>query len=170
MIMPGWQYPHCATSSSSHARWHGCEPSADSPSIVVNDLPAAASIVIVHDRTARSFCSTVHAPHTPAPHPYFVPVRFRRSRSTHSNGIAASASMRCDVSLTMIVKTAMRASSIVWRWIADAKDDRVVFVSARLVPDTNRSLMAGAGGWELVAGSWELGSGCWKLLSPCERG
>ena len=34
MICPGWQKPHCGTSSSSHAFWMGWVVSGESPSIV----------------------------------------------------------------------------------------------------------------------------------------
>jgi len=46
-------------------------------------------------RQARSVCfasRTVHAPHTPAPQPYLVPVRPSRSRNTQSSGISGGAS------------------------------------------------------------------------------
>ena len=92
MIIPGWQKPHWATSSSSHALWHGCERSGESPSMVVKERPAASAREIWQERTALPFCSTVHAPQAPMPQPYFVPVRPRRSRSTHSSGMSAGAS------------------------------------------------------------------------------
>ena len=31
MICPDWQYPHCTTSASVHARCTGCEPSPEMP-------------------------------------------------------------------------------------------------------------------------------------------
>jgi hypothetical protein len=40
MICPDWQYPHCGTSTSSHACCTTCVPFGDKPSIVVTLLPA----------------------------------------------------------------------------------------------------------------------------------
>ena len=42
IICPAWQYPHCGTSISIHARCTGWDPSADSPSTVTMGAPAAA--------------------------------------------------------------------------------------------------------------------------------
>src|SRR5262245_54312431 len=49
----------------------------------------------MHDRTARSFTSTVHAPHAEIPQPNFVPVMPRVSRSAHNSGVSGSRSSVC---------------------------------------------------------------------------
>ena len=55
----------------------------------------------MHERMARPLSSTVHAPHTPTPQPYFVPSRPRRSPNTHSSGMRPSASTSRPTPLTI---------------------------------------------------------------------
>ena len=43
-----------------------------------------------HERVATPPTCTVHAPQAPIPQPYFVPVIFSSSRSTHSRGVEGS--------------------------------------------------------------------------------
>src|ERR1700681_3031227 len=74
MICPDWQYPHWGTSSSIHANWTGCVPSADSHSMVVTVSPAAADAAMLHDRVARPSIRTVQALHCAMPQAYLVPV------------------------------------------------------------------------------------------------
>src|SRR6266700_103677 len=101
MICPDWQYPHCGTSSSIQASWTGCVPSADSPSMVVTALPATADAGMLHERVAWPSIRTVQAPHWAMPQPYLVPVSFKESRSTHSNGVSGSTSAVCAIPLTI---------------------------------------------------------------------
>src|SRR3989441_5976761 len=75
----------------------------DSPSIVVTRFPAAAATGITHDRTAVPSRCTVQAPHCAMPHPNFVPVRPRLSRSTHRSGVSGATST--DWRLPLTVKT-----------------------------------------------------------------
>src|SRR5579864_780942 len=74
MICPGWQYPHCGTCSTIQAFWTGCELSDERPSIVVIFFVPTDETGVWHERTASPSRCTVHAPHRPMPHPYFVPV------------------------------------------------------------------------------------------------
>src|SRR5215467_8071552 len=92
MICPGWQYPHSGTSPSRHAIWRGCCALGESLSIVVRSFPAAWPTGWEHERTAFPFKCTVHDPHSPIPHPYFVPVSPIVSRITHSRGVSGSTS------------------------------------------------------------------------------
>src|SRR5215472_5501788 len=92
IIIPGVQYAHCIAPSSRNACCTGCSRSSvANPSIVTMALPASVAIGVMHDRCARPSISTVHAPHCPSPHPYFVPVRSSCSRSTHSSIASGSA-------------------------------------------------------------------------------
>src|SRR5262245_12421562 len=101
MIGPAWQWPHCGTSTSCHARWTGCDPSADRPSMVVTGAPAACDTIVWHDRTARPRRCTVHAPHWPIPHPNLVPLRFRTSRMAHNRGMSPGTSTIVVLPLTV---------------------------------------------------------------------
>src|SRR2546426_8397049 len=88
MICPVWQYPHCGTSSAIQACCSGCRPFADSPSIVVMFFPATCDTGVEHERTGLPSTWTVHAPHSPAPQPNFVPVSCSVSRRTQSRGVS----------------------------------------------------------------------------------
>ena len=48
------------------------------PSIVVIFLPATADTAVAHARMGLPSMCTVHAPHRPIPHEYFVPVSLQR--------------------------------------------------------------------------------------------
>src|SRR5207244_7717755 len=72
-----------------------------SPSIVVTRFPAAAATGITHDRTAVPSRCTVQAPHCAMPHPNFVPVRPRLSRSTHRSGVSGATSTDWRLPLTV---------------------------------------------------------------------
>jgi hypothetical protein len=50
MIWPDWQYPHCGTSSASHARCTGWLLSGERPSIVVTFAPSREPIGNEHER------------------------------------------------------------------------------------------------------------------------
>src|SRR6266699_3022652 len=92
IICPLWQYPHCGTSTSIHARCSGCDRLADNPSIVVRRFPATLASGDTHERIALPSRCTVHAPHNAIPHPNLVPVNPSESRSTHSSGVDGSSS------------------------------------------------------------------------------
>src|SRR5580704_3381738 len=92
MICPGWQYPHCGTCSAIHACCTGCELSADNPSMVVIFFDPTEETGVWHERTASPSRCTVHAPHSPIPQPYFVPVMLSLSRSTHKRGVSGAIS------------------------------------------------------------------------------
>ena len=81
--------------------WTGWVPSAERPSIVVIDLPAAAEIRVWQARVGFPSRCTVHAPQAPMPQPYFVPLRFKMSRSAHKRGISAGASTLAGLPLTV---------------------------------------------------------------------
>jgi hypothetical protein len=61
---------------------------------VVTDLPATDETGVMQERTGIPSRCTVHAPQSEAPHPYFVPVRFRVSRKVH-NKLASDAVSTC---------------------------------------------------------------------------
>src|SRR5262245_17806808 len=103
MICPGTQYPHCIACLSTNARWTGCNsPPVASPSIVRTFLPATSRTGVMHERTAWPSIKTVHAPHSPSPQPYFVPVNCKSSRSTSSSGLASSVIKDSSRPLTVI--------------------------------------------------------------------
>jgi hypothetical protein len=56
--------------------------------MVVMLARATALIGTTHERTGAPSTCTVQAPHSPAPHPNFVPVKPRWSRKTHKSGVS----------------------------------------------------------------------------------
>jgi hypothetical protein len=60
--------------------------------MVVTFAPSTWEMGNMHERTARSFTSTVHAPQAEIPHPNFVPVKPSVSRSAHKSGVSGSMS------------------------------------------------------------------------------
>jgi len=60
--------------------------------MVVILSPAVAETGIKHDRIGRPSICTVHAPHSPMPHPNLVPFNFNESLITQSNGVLGSKS------------------------------------------------------------------------------
>src|SRR5262249_5931969 len=110
MICPDWQYPHCGTCSASQAFCSGCDESADSPSIVVTDLPAISETWVWHENARLPSICTMQAPHKPVPQPNLVPVSFSPSRITHNNGVAGGASV--DAALPFTVKLVVIVSSL----------------------------------------------------------
>src|SRR6185436_4975941 len=62
-----------------------------------------------HERVATPPTSTVQAPHAAMPHPYFVPVIFRSSRSTHKRGVLGSAITSVCRPLTVSVYVGTRS-------------------------------------------------------------
>ncbi|KAG1377328.1 hypothetical protein G6F60_015331 [Rhizopus arrhizus] len=61
-----------------------------SPSSVVTARPCAALTGITQDRAATPSISTVHAPHSPRPQPYFGPFSSRSLRSTCSSAVSGA--------------------------------------------------------------------------------
>src|SRR6266540_2107757 len=92
MSCPDWQYPHCGTSSATHAFCTRCVDVALSPSIVVTGRVPTAETGSTHERTASPPRWTVQAPHCAIPHPNLVPVIPRLSRRTQSSGVLAATS------------------------------------------------------------------------------
>src|SRR4051812_6383522 len=72
-------------------------------SIVVIFLPTADEAGVRHERVGRPSTWIVQAPHNPAPHPNFVPVNFKTSRSVHSSGISCGMSTLRSLPLTLSV-------------------------------------------------------------------
>src|SRR5205809_5738258 len=101
MIWPGWQYPHCTTSSSIQARCTASRPWAERPSIVLTACPWTLAAGVTHERTAWPSTWTVHAPHCAIPQPNLVPVRPRMSRSTQSRGMSSGAAASYSLPLTL---------------------------------------------------------------------
>src|SRR5262249_9688771 len=52
------------------------------------DFPTASPTMIEQERAASPSICTVQAPHRARPHPYFVPVRSRKSRIAQRSGIS----------------------------------------------------------------------------------
>src|SRR5262245_23496959 len=100
MSCPAWQYPHCGTSSSCHARCSGCDPLGDRPSIVVTFFAPTVETCVWHDRTGEPSPCTVQAPHWPMPQPNFVPFMCSVSRRTQSSGMSPGVSTECVSPLT----------------------------------------------------------------------
>src|SRR6266550_260170 len=73
--------------------------------MVVTSCPAARETEATHDRTACPSIWRVHAPHCAIPHPYFVPVSPRLSRTTHNRGVEGSTSR--STGLPLILKEIM---------------------------------------------------------------
>src|SRR5690349_1733291 len=91
MIWPLWQYPHCGTSTSSHAFCTGCELVVDRPSMVtILSVGLIALTGSEQERMTLPLTCTEHAPHCATPQPYLVPVSPTFSRITQSNGVSGS--------------------------------------------------------------------------------
>src|SRR5580658_2916498 len=69
--------------------------------MVVTFFPSARETGATQERTACPSICTVHAPHSAMPQPYFVPVRFRESRITHSKGVDGGSSTVTGLPLTV---------------------------------------------------------------------
>ena len=68
----GVQIPHWAPPSMTKASWSGCVPPSDS--IVSTFRPRTWAKGTRQELTGSLSTSTVQAPHSPSPHPSFVPV------------------------------------------------------------------------------------------------
>src|SRR5579872_4746 len=130
MIWPDWQYPHCGTSSSIHARCTGCVTSGERPSIVVTALPCTLATLVMQERAATPLTCTVHAPHRDMPQPNFVPVMPSVSRKTHNSGISGVTSTSCgfpfSVNLIAIREPPLRESQTVTPIVVQFAADGVV--------------------------------------------
>src|ERR1051326_300363 len=102
MSCPAWQYPHCGTSSSSHAFCNGWDPSADNPSIVVTGA-FTVEIWVWQALLACPPMCTVQAPHCPMPHPNFDPFMLRTSLNTQRRGMSGGTSTVLVCPFTIIL-------------------------------------------------------------------
>jgi hypothetical protein len=78
--------------------------------MVVTFLPATLEIAVMQERVASPLMCTVQAPQSAIPHPNFVPVMFRVSRSTQSSGMSGLTST--DWGLPFKVKLIAMESSL----------------------------------------------------------
>src|SRR6185295_2657069 len=102
MIWPDWQYPHCGTSSASHAFCTGCEEFGERPSMVtILSVAFTSPTLIEHERMTSPLMCTEQAPHCATPQPYLVPVRPTCSRITHRSGVSGSACTSRDLPLML---------------------------------------------------------------------
>src|SRR5215468_9159828 len=108
------------SAGASQAFCSGCDESADSPSIVVTDLPAISETWVWHENARLPSICTMQAPHRPVPQPNLVPASFSPSLITHNNGVAGGASV--DAALPFTVKVVVIFSSLQidedarWAW------------------------------------------------------
>src|SRR5208282_3238735 len=85
-IIPGVQIPHCAPPCVMNACCTACnDPPQATPSIVRIFAPSACKAGTRQLFTSAPSISIAQAPHSPSPHPSFVPVSFNSSRNTSSN-------------------------------------------------------------------------------------
>src|SRR5260370_42281965 len=85
-IIPGVQMPHCAPPHSRNASCNGfIKTCADIPSMVTMFAPLACATGTRQLFTSMPSNKTEHEPHSPSPHPSFVPVNPRSFRSTSNN-------------------------------------------------------------------------------------
>src|SRR3984957_4796179 len=112
MIWPAWQYPHCTTSTASHA-FCTARPKAlvATPSMVVIGAVPTDDTCVTQDRTGALFKCTVQAPQKLLPQPNLVPFKSSKSRSTQSNGICGSASTSRALPLIRSVNSEVIPSS-----------------------------------------------------------
>jgi len=64
--------------------------------MVVMRLAPTEPTGVMHERIAAPPMSTVQAPQTPRPQPYFVPRSWSVSRSAHSSGISDATEIERD--------------------------------------------------------------------------
>src|SRR5262249_36257891 len=69
--------------------------------MVVTDLPAISEICVWQENARLPSICTIQAPQRPVPHPYLVPVSFKPSRITQSNGVSVGASVVAALPLTV---------------------------------------------------------------------
>ena len=103
MAIPGVQKPHWIACSATSACCTGWERSRLRPSIVVTTRPSASPMEIRQLRSASPSTSTMQAPQSPTPQPYFVPVRLAASRKANNSGVEGSRSKRSGRALTVML-------------------------------------------------------------------
>src|SRR2546423_7231340 len=64
-------------------------------------FPATLSTGVRQENVRPPSTCTMHAPHWPAPQPYFVPVSLSSSRSTHRSGVPCAAALVTALPLTV---------------------------------------------------------------------
>ena len=102
-IWPDVQYPHWKLMGDERSLQR-MEPSFPArPSIVVISRPSYWTASERHDRTRSPSHRTVQAPHAPWLQPFFVPVRWRYSRSASRRLTRVSSARSCTVPLTRMV-------------------------------------------------------------------
>src|SRR5256886_10596476 len=78
--------PHCALPHSRNASCRGCiKACAEMPSMVSMLAPLTCATGTRQLFTSMPSNRTEHEPHSPSPHPSFVPVNFKSFRSTSNN-------------------------------------------------------------------------------------
>jgi hypothetical protein len=146
MTWPDWQYPHCTTSRSSHARC-SARPCgvAPIPSMVVTAPLPTLLMGVTQDRRGVPSMITVQAPHSATPQPNLVPVLPRTSRNTHSSGVSPSTSTLCADPLTLTVKAIVHLKrDLQWAGEAQLFEPLPVFDNAdnaRLVSYLSNALL-----------------------------
>src|SRR6266404_654383 len=109
-IIPGVQMPHCAPPHWRNASWRGfIRLCADIPSMVTTLTPFACATGMRQLFTNMPSSRTQHEPHSPSPHPSFVPVNPKSFRSTSNNlsigcartFFASPLTAKCEVSFTV---------------------------------------------------------------------
>src|SRR5947207_13010988 len=70
-------------------------------------FPATCDTGVEQERTGLPSTWTVHAPHSPAPQPNFVPVSCSVSRTTQSSGVSGGTETVFSLPLTRKVMSAM---------------------------------------------------------------
>src|SRR5262245_16129498 len=78
--------------------------------MVVTCLPPRSDTCTLHERVGSPLICTVQAPHWAMPHPNFVPVGLRCSRSTQRSGVSGSASTLTALPLTVNAVATMPSS------------------------------------------------------------
>src|SRR6266849_3567154 len=85
-IIPGVQIPHCAPPHSRNASCSGLiKACAEIPSMVTMFAPLACATGTRQLFTNIPSSKTEHEPHSPSPHPSFVPVNPKSFRNTSNN-------------------------------------------------------------------------------------
>src|SRR4051812_14445191 len=75
--------------------------------MVVMLFPVTCDTGVEHERNAAPSTCTVHAPHSPAPHPNLVPVSCSVSRNTHNSGVSGDTVTLRSLPFTRRVKSGM---------------------------------------------------------------
>ena len=78
--------------------------------MVVTARPSTSDTGVMQERTGLPSTCTVQAPQAATPHPNFVPVSLRCSRSTHSSGVSAPTltSRRCPLTVNAAMSASLR--------------------------------------------------------------